>query len=48
MSTADKRAILKGVYKSQKWSEKVDKMDDDQVLAVYLRLTKQRIIKETQ
>jgi hypothetical protein len=45
-SVNDKRAALKKAYKSQKWSKKVDEMDDDQVVAVYLRLQQQNVIKE--
>jgi len=39
MTTADKeREFVKSIYPSDKWSKKVDKMADDQVLAVYFRL----------
>lgn len=36
-----KREALKSVYSSKKWAFKVDKMPDDQIAAVYLRLKKQ-------
>lgn len=37
---AERQALLK-VYKSQKWANKVKKMRDDQVVAIYLRLKSQ-------
>jgi hypothetical protein len=35
------REAVKAAYPSKKWSVKVDKMDDDQVAAIYLRLKAQ-------
>lgn len=32
------RAKVKAAYKSPFWGQKVDKMDDDQIVAVYMRL----------
>lgn len=34
------------MYKSPKWAEKVDSWDDQQVIAVYIRLQNQHVIKE--
>lgn len=34
----DKRRLVKEVYDSKKWSDRVDKMSDSQVIAVFLRL----------
>jgi len=39
--TEHKREILKGVYPSPKWTAKVNKMSEGQVIAVYLRLKEQ-------
>jgi hypothetical protein len=46
-STNDKRNEIKQVYKSKKWAERVEAMSEEQVLAVYLRLKRQKVIKET-
>lgn len=35
------REAVKTVYPSQKWSRKVDLMNDDQVIAIYKRLKAQ-------
>jgi len=35
------REQLKGVYKNPTWANKVDKMSEDQVIAIYLRLKAQ-------
>lgn len=35
------RASLKTVYIGKKWARKVDKMTDDQVVAIYRRLQQQ-------
>lgn len=45
MDTAKERELLKEVYASKSWAEKVDKMSDAQVAAVYLRLKAQGAIK---
>ena len=36
-----KREALKGAYPSVKWRERVDKMKDDEVIAIFLRLKQQ-------
>jgi hypothetical protein len=38
MNTQFEREFLKGVYPSTSWQKKVDAMDDDQVIAIYLRI----------
>lgn len=38
MSIEQMRAALKKTYPGKSWAEKVDKMSDSQVLAVYNRL----------
>lgn len=35
------RELLKGVYKNPTWAKKVDRMSDDQVIAIYKRLKEQ-------
>lgn len=35
------RASLKTVYKSKRWAAKVDKMSDEQVIAIYRNLQSQ-------
>lgn len=35
------REAVKAAYPSKKWADKVDKMDDGQLAAVYLRLKAQ-------
>lgn len=37
----NQREELKKIYPSKKWAEKVDKMSESQVAAVYLRLKQQ-------
>lgn len=37
----DKREALKGAYPGKSWQEKVAKMPEGQVVAVYLNLKKQ-------
>lgn len=44
-SAAQKREAVKRVYLSPNWEEKVDKMSDKQVAAIYLRLLDQKKIK---
>lgn len=45
MKTVDKqREALKGVYKNPTWVEKVKRMPDHQVTAVFLRLKSQNKI----
>lgn len=39
------RETLKGVYPSKKWAQRVDKMTDSQVVAVYMRLKLQGKVK---
>jgi len=41
MTINQRRDNLKTVYPSPKWTHKVDKMSDNQVLAIYLRLQAQ-------
>lgn len=41
MTTAQKRVALSKVYDGPKWAEKVRKMSDQQVVAIYLRLKQQ-------
>lgn len=38
MSSASKRELIKQAYPTKTWKAKVDKMPDNQVTAVYLRL----------
>lgn len=38
MNNQQKRTALKNAYPGKKWSDKVDKMDDQTVVAIYLRL----------
>lgn len=35
------REAVRKAYPTQKWAAKVDKMDDQQVFAIYIRLKKQ-------
>lgn len=35
------REQLKGVYKNESWAKKVDRMSDEQVIAIYRRLKSQ-------
>lgn len=39
------REAVKAAYPSRKWATKVSKMDDQQVIAVYLRLKSQGKVK---
>lgn len=41
MSTDEMRQALKRVYPGPKWSHKVDQMNNEQVIAVYVRLKQQ-------
>lgn len=41
MPTKAMRAALKTVYPSKKWAQKVDKMSDAQVVAIYRNLQQQ-------
>lgn len=41
MNTKSMRATLKTVYSGKLWAAKVDKMSDEQVVAVYIRLQQQ-------
>ncbi len=41
MSDMKEREQLKALYPSKKWAEKVDKMSESQVSAIYLRLKRQ-------
>lgn len=45
MATNNERNELKRAYPSKRWADKVDKMKDDQVLAMYRRLQNQGKIK---
>jgi hypothetical protein len=38
MRAQKEREYVKGVYPWPGWSEKVDAMEDDQVIAIYIRL----------
>lgn len=38
MNTLAKRAALKTAYTGKRWKAKVDKMSDEQVLAIYRNL----------
>lgn len=42
MAGNQERELLKKAYPSKKWAEKVDKMSDSQVVAVFMRLKAQR------
>lgn len=41
MSQIERRE-LKKVYPGKKWSERVDKMNDNQIIAIYARLKAER------
>jgi hypothetical protein len=41
MKIDQKREALKGAYSGEKWIVKVDKMSDEQIIAVYNRLKSQ-------
>jgi hypothetical protein len=41
IATMSMRAALKTVFIGRKWARKVDKMPDDQVVAIYRRLQQQ-------
>lgn len=46
MSSEQMRNLLKSVYpKSTSWSNKVDRMDDTQVTAIYLSFQKRGLIR---
>lgn len=45
MANIKERETLKGVYPSKKWAQRVDKMTDSQVVAVYMRLKLQGKVK---
>lgn len=46
MSSYEMRRLVKNVYpNSQSWSNKVDKMDDTQVTAIYLSFQKRGLIR---
>lgn len=38
MNAQFEREFLKSVYPSTRWQEKVDAMEDDQVIAIYVRI----------
>lgn len=38
MSPQQQRLEIKKIYPGKNWSDKVDRMSDNQVIAVYLRL----------
>lgn len=42
MSPAQMRAFLKKEYPFEKWSQRVDKMSDNQVAATYMRMINQK------
>lgn len=41
MSTAQKRAAIKNVYRSPNWEERVDRMSDAQVHVIYTKFQEQ-------
>jgi hypothetical protein len=41
MATRAEREMLKNAYPNKKWADKVDKMSDSQVIAVFRRLQSQ-------
>jgi len=41
------REAVKAAYRSKLWAAKVDEMGEDQVVAIYMRLKAQGIIKES-
>ncbi len=43
-AVSEKRELLKKAYRSKKWADKVDRMPEDQVVAVFLRLKSQNKI----
>ena len=45
MTTANMRDWVKSSYPSDTWRKKVDKMSDEQIIAVYYSLVKQGKIK---
>lgn len=38
MSVEQMRSAIRNAYSGQRWSDRVDKMSDQQVIAVYFRL----------
>ena len=45
MTNSDRRGWVKSAYPGPKWTQKVDKMTDEQVLAIYQRLIQNGKIK---
>jgi hypothetical protein len=45
MATNKERDLLKRAYPNPQWAKKVDEMSDSQVVAVYMRLKAQGVIK---
>lgn len=41
MNADEKRNVVKGAYKGDKWKQKVDNMTEEQVVAIYIRLKAQ-------
>lgn len=37
MNDQEKRTTIRAVYKTASWQEKVDKMSDQQVVAIYMK-----------
>jgi hypothetical protein len=46
MSTREERIFVKSCYPNETWAEKVDRMDDAQLLAVYFRLKEHKPVPE--
>ena len=45
MTTSNMRGWVKSAYNSDNWKKKVDRMSDEQIIAVYYSLVKQGRIK---
>lgn len=45
MRVCQMRARIKSVYPSKRWRSRVDKMQDEQVIAVYFNMLKEGKIK---
>lgn len=45
MTTSNMRGWVKSAYTSDSWKKKVDRMSDEQIIAIYYSLIKQGRIK---
>ncbi len=45
MESSKERSLVRDAYSGKSWKTKVDKMSDDQVIAIYFRLKGQGKIK---